>query len=333
MSELTDQQSSRLHHLEMSDLMLESGPSDPYQYRMGMTNASKAAMLSAYLDPVDPEVPRQLARLAKFAVATATSMATANGEHNSITIDGTRHPIVGGLPVGALTSSKFSSALWAATAVGDAASAVFLSGFDRSLIVADSPPDQLLTAEVLSALWIAPERAPQALIAALEATDTAEVSASEADRLLLVSVPVLRMLNEIMSGSFEAASALMPQAIDDHLEYSEATSPVVPDVLSFPLTGMATLLRNVGMPPSDGGAVVPSTVAASASDRVAGCPRCASPVDPAAAVCWRCETDLQSDALIEYPRYTFAASWKRCPNCAASNFEYAFSCWSCRTDI
>ncbi len=331
MSDTSAAAQSRRHHLEMSDLALDAGPSDPYEYRLGMFDALAAARWSALLDPGDRTIAQQLTRAGRFTVATAMSLAASDDA--VVAIDGAARAVRSGLPDGALTTEQLANGLWAATAVGDARAAVYLSTFDWALLVPDAPVAIMPMADTLAAVWSQPSVAAARLISALEATVPSAASPGEADRLLSIIVPALRVVDRLLEHDRDGIAREIESAATEHLRYWANASHPELGAVSLELSGLATVARGHGVNVRAIGGVIPSGAVPPDGMVVLGCPACAHPVDELEPACWRCGFALGEDALLEDPFDPLGVSWFACGSCGRSNLAGALRCGSCATTI
>jgi len=317
-------------YFEITELAVDAGGSDPYEYRMGARDAVLAARWAAAADPSDTRIGSALRLAGELTVAVLTSIRS-DGE-TSLEIGGSIRPVVPGLPAEALSGEQWANGLWAATAAGDAASAV------RLAVLREAPPgesheDESLLAAALATWWRNGSDLGSRLIDALVATDPD--GRADGDRLLEIAVPLIRVFRHLFADDDEALMAAISDAAARHRAFHRASSGVdrPEQYLSLPLTGLVVLARELSraVPPDID--VVPDGVLRSSRSQIA-CAVCGQPLKSAEVVCHWCDADTTVDAPLETSIGELAAgSPTRCPTCSTENRATALRCYSCSASL
>lgn len=330
MTDPRDPATERDFDAEMVELALAAGAENPMEYRRGMFDAINVVRWGLLADPSDARAAAMCSLAAQFAVAVEVSI-TGGGD---APVGGVVRPVPAGLGRDAFARPHWADALWAATAGGDAPSAVRLAHIDHDALPHDDHPTASeLTADVLAAVWRGADATGRHLVDALEATDPAGQGPHRTDELLDLAVPILDVLRHVDLRQAPELTAALGRAVTADAEFWTRNPPNLErDRVSLMLIGATRLAATVGadVPTDDGlyravfGMPMPITL---------GCPVCANPAHPDQSACAWCGTDLTADALLELAVVDLLGAHLRCARCRRVNRAQALRCWGCGTSL
>jgi hypothetical protein len=336
-SALSPQESAQQRdaYRQMVDHAVDAGARDVYEYRLGAFDAVNAARWTAAVDPHDPSVVDALRTAGQFGAAVMTSIGATSASHRPIR--GRLRVVPPGLPPEAFTARQWADALWAATAAGDAASAVRLARLRSDVGAADGPAGEVDLARAVAAWWRGERVAPH-LIAALRAANADDDDA--AGVVAAVAAVFRYLLDEDDGGNDGGDDAALRHAVSDageeHARYWDAprrrTDPG--RALSLPLSGLLRLAVEQGRRTGAAPPGVPTAGLAAGPTTAVLCPVCASPFDAAESECGWCGTGLTRDAPLDQRLADLLADASRpCPVCERVNRVTALRCWNCHSSL
>jgi len=329
-----DAASERDDRLEMVDLAVDAGATNPYEYRLGALDSIDTARWAAAADPDDPRIVDLLRTAGELAAAVMTS--TVSDKETTLPIRAQLRVVPSGLPPESLTATQWAEGIWAATAAADAPSAVRLARIRSTVEQVAAPAGEVELAQAVAALWTG-ENVGQHLIAALQSSDPDAASGAERDRRLDVTTPAAAVFRHLLGDDDEALRASVDAAGDAFANYWNASVRKTQPgrALALPLSGLVRLAYEFERPIGDPPAGVPPAILVRGRATLTLCPVCASPFHQGVETeCGWCGTDLTQDAPLERTLSDYLDDDARaCPACERTNRVTALRCWKCSTSL
>lgn len=320
-------------YMPMVTLAVRAGTRDPYEYRMGIRDAIQAARWAAAADPTDPRILTLLRTAGELAAAVIASISSTTARQ--LPIAGELRNVPFGLPPQAITTSMWADCLWAATAVGDAATATRLAHAEVGSFADDIAAGELDLAKAMAGWWRAEPVGPH-LVAALQASDPAEARGDERDRRLDIIAPAVAVMRQLLDSDSSALRRAISAAETSFGVYwaHPSRSSQTEGIMSLPLSGLSRLAAEFGLPVKPSLRVVPAALMVGAGAGITLCPVCASPFASSEKTCWWCATEFVLDAaLSDSVGGMLSAPSRPCQNCGMVNRAMALRCWNCRASL
>jgi hypothetical protein len=231
------------------------------------------------------------------------------------------------LHAGSTDSVRWETSIEAATAVGDAASAVLLAEVPAS-ILGPAPAWLSGLGEAFRAIWRGVGDADGLLLLALQATDPDHLDADDdVDRVLDLVVPAIAALHAVLAE--EAIDDAVGAALERHREHwsPDGRARDEEGMLALPVAAACGLAVALGRPVQVRSAYLPP---AGPVPPVLLCPVCGQPRHDGLHSCPWCRADLRADAPIEVSLgELLRAPATPCRSCATPLRGWALRCWSC----
>lgn len=313
----------RDYYRDKVSLNLGGPATDAWDLRRATLGAFEAARWASGADGTDERVTETLQWGAQLSVALLESI---RGNTAPVPFRGDLFTVPAGLPLDGFNAGQWAEALFAATAVQDAASAVRLSRVRVSAFAPGGPPGQAELATALATIWTGDGNIGPLIVAALERTDPKTLAETEVDAALDLVVPQAAVF-----GALTGETPLQVPLQDAAERFVRHWAGEEPEgLLSIPLSGLAVLGQLLAGATPAPHAVMPTAIVERSVGTILACPVCAEPFDPAQRECAWCSADLTADAPVELPLAGWLSAVRTpCPSCGSLVHPEALRCWSC----
>jgi hypothetical protein len=192
-----------------------------------------------------------------------------------------------------------------------------------------------LLAEAMRRYWLHDDTAAQPLLEALRATDPAQQSADDVDRVLDLDVPVIEVVFALFDGDAAKLDGALAKAFELHRRYWSQSPDDERGWISLPLAALQAQARRIGTDLSVTSDYAPTDLLEALDHRdptLILCPYCVSPIRDGMKVCPLCLDDITADASIESDVTEYVdGPRKRCLACKTPIPTLAVKCARCRT--